>query len=58
MATWKQIEARRELRLWIKEVIVPTVIGGAALMSVPEVRCWVSDKSFKIKRKVRSIFKK
>lgn len=33
--TWKQIEASREARLWVTQVIVP-LIGIAAM--VPEVR--------------------
>ena len=28
MATWKQIEAARERRLWIKDVIIPTAYIG------------------------------
>lgn len=29
MKTWKQIEASRERRLWIKEVVAPIVVGTA-----------------------------
>ena len=54
MATWKQIEARRELRLWIKEVIVPTIMAGAMAWSVPEVREYAKDKFNKAKEFVKS----
>lgn len=36
--TYKQIEASRELRLWIGQVIVPAVTMAVALASIPEVR--------------------
>ena len=57
MATWKQIEERRELRLWIKEVIVPTVMAGAVAWSIPEVRenikCAYNDSKDWIKSKLK-----
>ena len=34
--TWKQIEASREARLWIGQVIVPAVVGIMAVS--PEAR--------------------
>ena len=42
--TYKQIEASRELRLWIGQVIVPAVTMAVALTSIPEVRNAASTK--------------
>lgn len=42
--TYKQIEASRELRLWIGQVIVPAVTMAVALASIPEVRNTASRK--------------
>ena len=47
--TYKQIEASREARLWIGQVIVPAVTCVATLMAVPEVRHAVVDKAKKRK---------
>lgn len=44
--TYKQIEASRELRLWIGQVIVPAV---AFAMAFPEVRNSVANKAKNIR---------
>lgn len=49
--TYKQIEASRELRLWIGQVIVPAVTMAVAVSSIPEVRQAVSTKVEQIKWK-------
>lgn len=37
--TWKQIEASREIRLWVKEIVVPVVLTGATVYAAfPEAR--------------------
>ena len=36
--TYKQIEASRELRLWIGQVIVPAVSVTAVVLANPDVR--------------------
>lgn len=36
--TYKQIEASRELRLWLGQVIVPTIGFGAMIVTNPEVK--------------------
>ncbi|MCC8151385.1 MAG: hypothetical protein LIO96_08020 [Lachnospiraceae bacterium] len=33
--TYKQIEASREVRLWIGQVIVPAIVAGAVVVSTP-----------------------
>lgn len=56
--TYKQIEASREARLWIGQVIVPGIIGAVAIASNPNARRFVEEKSKKVKEKVNHIFKK
>lgn len=36
--TYRQIEASREIRLWIGQVIVPAAGVALAVLSIPEVR--------------------
>lgn len=56
--TYKQIEASREARLWITQVIVPTALIVATAMSIPEVKQTVVETTQKIKESIKSKFKK
>ena len=49
--TWKQIEASREARLWIGQVIVPAVVGIMA--GSPEERQTVKAKYVQVKNAIR-----
>lgn len=49
--TWKQIEASREARLWIGQVIVPAVVGIMAVS--PEARQTVKAKYVQVKNAIR-----
>lgn len=49
--TYKQIEARREVRLWIGQIIVPTVVGIMAVS--PEAREAVKSKYVEVKNTIR-----
>ena len=49
--TWKQLEASREARLWIGQVIVPAVVGVMAVS--PEVRQMVKTKYVQVKHMIR-----
>ena len=51
--TYRQIEASREARLWIGQVIVPTIGVTAAVLSNPEIRQAASAKLESIKEKLR-----
>lgn len=51
--TYKQIEATRELRLWIGQVIVPAIGVSAAVLANPEVRRAASEKFEDVKAKIR-----
>lgn len=53
--TWKQLEARRELRLWITQVIIPAVAIGTAAMHIPEVHDAVITKCQDIKTAFRDV---
>ena len=56
--TYKQIEASREARLWIGQVIVPAAVAGVTLMANPEARAWVKQKTSDVKSKVKNKFSK
>lgn len=38
MLKYKHIEASREVRLWIGQVIIPTAMMGVTIMSIPGVK--------------------
>lgn len=52
--TWKQLETRREARLWITQVIIPGAAIVAAAMNIPEVREKVVTKVQDIKAKIKA----
>ena len=56
--TYKQIEAARETRLWIGQIIVPIVTTVGAMMLVPEVRENTVAMATKLKDRVKTKFKK
>lgn len=57
--TWKQIEASREIRLWVKEIVVPVVVTGAMVYTAfPEVREFAKTKASNIKEKIKTKTKK
>lgn len=56
--TWKRIEAMREMRLWIGQIVVPTVTLVAAAMAIPEVREAVASKAKEIKSKIDNKIRK
>lgn len=52
--TYKQIEASREVRLWITQVIVPAVATAIAVVStVPVVREAAVTKFEKFKNRIK-----
>ena len=53
---YKHIEASREARLWLGQVIVPTVVGALAVMSNSEARFWIANKASTIKGFVKNKF--
>ena len=49
--SYKHIEASREVRLWIGQVIVPAVTGAIFIASNPASREWVKDQCNNLKSK-------
>ena len=49
--SYKNIERSREIRLWIGQVIMPTIAGGILIYSNPNARNWIKDKFNNIKNK-------
>ena len=53
--TRKQIDASREIRLWIIQVIMPAT---ALAMAIPETRNAMIDSFHSAKRSVKNLFQK
>ena len=53
--TYKQIEASREIRLWITQVITPAL---ALALVVPESREVIVTKAREVKDKIKNHFQK
>lgn len=56
--TYKQIEASREMRLWIGQVIVPAAVAAVAIISNPQTRNYVSKKYNNVKSRIKKKFDK
>lgn len=56
--TRKQIDASRERRLWISQIIVPTITTVGALLTVPEVREGVRSTFTNLKNNVKNTVNK
>ena len=52
--TYKQIEASREARLWIGQIIVPAASVVVATLSIPEVRQMVATKAASVKKSIQN----
>lgn len=50
--TRKSLDTMREVRLWIGQIVVPGVILGASVMSIPEVRSAVASKAKEVKMEI------
>ena len=54
--TYKQIEASREMRLWIGQVIVPAAVAAVAIASNPNTRDYISKKYNNVKSRIQKKF--
>lgn len=55
----KHIDAAREARLWIGQIIVPAVtLGTAVVVARPEIVNTIADKANNIKEAVKTKFAK
>lgn len=52
--TYKQIEASRELRLWIGQIIIPAISVSAILLANPDIRRVAAEKVEEVKQKFHS----
>lgn len=52
--TYKQIEAAREVRLWIGQIIVPAATLAVTTLAIPEVRQAVAAKANRVKNKIEN----
>lgn len=52
--TYKQIEAAREVRLWIGQIVVPAATVAITAMTIPEVRQMIAAKADSVKYKIKS----
>lgn len=53
--TYKQIEASREIRLWITQIVVP---AAAIAMMIPECREAIVAKAKEVKDKIKKTCKR
>lgn len=57
--TNRQIETSREIRLWIRDIIVPSIgVGATVLWLHPEIKDNIKSKIDEVKSKFKSKFKK
>lgn len=52
--TYKQLETIREIRMWTKEIIVPTATAVVAVMTIPEARAAVAAKAEQVKESIKA----
>ena len=55
---YKHIEAARELRLWIGQIIVPAAAVAITTMTIPEVRQAIAAKANSVKQNIESKMKR
>lgn len=57
--SYRQIEAIREARLWVTQIIIPTLLLGATVVMVdPELKEAVKTKAKNVKAKIKSNLQK
>ena len=56
--TYKQIEASREVRLWIGQIIVPAITIAVSTLTIPEVRQAVAAKARDVKQSIERKIKR
>ena len=44
MTTTQKLDMSREVRLWIRDIVVPAAGVAVAVLSIPEVRNMINDK--------------
>lgn len=54
----RNIDTMREVRLWIGQIVVPTLTVVGSVLAIPEVRSAVSAKATELKQKIDKKIKK
>lgn len=54
----KNIDAMREIRLWVGQIVVPAVTLAASTMAIPEVRKAVATKAVQWKESIETKLKR
>ena len=55
---YKHIEAAREARLWIGQIVIPAMTIAATTLTIPEVRQAVATKAKSVKKSIEDKMKK
>lgn len=55
---YKHIEAAREIRMWIGQIIVPAIVIAFYVNSNPYAKAAVTDKVRSVKTRVKNLFHK
>lgn len=56
--TRKQIDTMREVRLWVRDIVVPVATAAITALTIPEVRQAVATKAESVKRSIEKKMKK
>ena len=56
--SYRRIEASREARLWLGQIIIPAVSAVVAALSIPQVREMVATKAEQVKCSIENKMKK
>lgn len=56
--TYKQIEQARETRLWIGQIIVPSIMLLGSTLAIPEVRQAIAMKAEVVKQNLKEKLKR
>lgn len=54
----KHVEASREVRLWLGQIVIPALTVAATVLTIPEVRSKAASKVSDIKKSIKRKFKK
>ena len=52
--TYKQIEASREARLWLGQILAPAVTLAVSTLAIPEVRKAIAAKADSVKKSIKN----
>ena len=56
--TYKQIEASREVRLWIRDIVVPATVVALTTMANPQARQAIASIARNVKESITEKVKK